>query len=154
MKKRRFLAEGGRINTRALLVVAGILAVVFVGGMIFVSIYNKSHTPERLAANTFVNDMVKQDATDTYGMLSKRMLKSYSKDQWKAIVGISFVNYKGKPKFVSETPVADPTPTYGKTANPQRLVYTFQGKYGAYRMYVIMVYENNAWKVDEFNNAS
>ncbi|HEX3568535.1 MAG TPA: hypothetical protein VHT70_02550 [Candidatus Saccharimonadales bacterium] len=155
MEKRMFLAEGGRIRTRALLMIAGILAVVFVGGMIFVSIYNKSHTPERLAANTFVKYITSDDAASSYNMFSNRMKKSFDKTSWQTFVTLSYKNYKGKATFVSKTPVSNPVPTYGKTADPQRIVYAFNASNGgrSYKQYVIMVYENNKWEVDEIGNA-
>lgn len=141
--------QGGFMKARVVLLVAFVLVIVL--GIAGYFIINSK--PYTKAADKFVAAMKVGDTTTSYNMMTGRLQAEIGNEQaWQE--QLHYLDGSGvHTELVDIKPVANPYPTYPKGSNPHQAMYSFTFSNGKkYTMSLVVLEQNNSWKVDEFDS--
>jgi len=139
------------------------MAIVLIGGYLGLRVYQtqqaeKAHqaylTSADKPASDLIHHLINQDLKGAKTLFTTKMQEGYSDDFWKSIFLPTFKDYKGWPKLYSkdEYKASGPQqlPPYNPALkqDPRIYLYDFTLQELTYRLQIVLIRDNNQWKVD------
>jgi hypothetical protein len=151
MERAWHFQEGALILAKKLLIL--LFLVVTVGaGYGLVSAYISSHRTAEAVASSFMNDLSQGDGKRTYEQFSAGFKKSRTGSDWQG-----FVNHLGRSDqpavLLRKSAIIDRFNVYPAASNPQRFTYTLHIKNRDYQATAVILKEDSAWKIDDFQGS-
>lgn len=123
-----------------------IFLMLILGGFLIFSFLTPNTSTYKGAADRFIQLLAKRDGTRSYAMLTDSYKTKIGNLQtWQSNLEASFGQSKVTPKFQDIRTVQDSTQ---KTKDPHWVTYTMQINGTNWRTFVLIINDNNSWKVD------
>lgn len=150
------LQQKGIARTKLVVFLAAAILGVVMIAVAYLTLHDP-HTPVRKTGDTFMNALVKGDATTTYNLFTDNYKKNMPSGSWTSELHAAAKNYKDKAKFVKTETIPDPYHVYKSYAEPTRLTYSLKVNGKTYLMSLVMLKSSNdpktaTWQVDEWGS--
>lgn len=136
---------------KKLLISLFLLAIVALG-FVLVANYRSAHRTPESAATSFMNALGNGNADVTYGQFSVTFKKTMSQENWRKYVQ-SLQQTGQSPVLARKSLITDRFNVYPEGSNPQRFVYSMRVKNRDYQAVAVILKEDSAWKVDDFQGS-
>jgi hypothetical protein len=140
-------AQRGIALRKTLLVLLIVVVIASVGLLVFQKVTYKAEY--RKVGDQFITAITNNDATTSFNMMTKRLQNEKKRDGWSTELAGTFKDYTGTPEYFETVQMENPDQVYGKEG-AYRVKYRLPYEDKTYVMEMIVKWEKNSWKVDEF----